>query len=224
MSPKTLNKLIFFSLAGIILVISAYNLWAYQGTIFAPFLKNSRTDDPHQPLADVLKSKGIATTAPDLWLEIKKSEHRLRVYAGKTLIKSYKIALGKDYLADKQKAGDRKTPVGEFIVTEKKKLSPPKRWLGSRLLLLNYPNREDALRGLHEGLITGRDFLAIEKALKNKTTPPQDTPLGGGISIHGGGGPLLGSAWTKGSIGMYSKDMEELFDLIPLHARVVIRK
>jgi len=224
LSSITLKRIIAFSLAVILLAVCAYNLWAYQGTILAPVLKDSNTGEPQEPLAEILQNRGIEQPVPDLLLEITKSQYLLKIYSGKSLLKSYKIALGKEILSDKEKAGDRRTPEGDFMITEKRKYSPPKRFFGSRLLLLNYPNREDALRGLHDGLITGKDFLAIEKAVNNNSTPPQDTPLGGGISIHGGGGPFMGRSWTTGSIGMYTKDIEEIFDIVPLYTRVVIKK
>lgn len=222
MSKNLLIKMIILSFVGIILVITAYNLWAFQGTLLRTFIADSNTDDPHQPVAAVLKDKNIMGS--DFWLEVNKSNHTLTLYSGKTILKKYRIALSKDTQNDKQKADDGKTPVGEFIIAEKQILSPPKRFLGSRLFWLNYPTGEDSLRGLHDGLITGKDFLAIKKALDNNTMPPQDTKLGGNIAIHGGGGPFMGDNWTKGSIGLYSKDAEELYDLLPAGTRVVIRK
>lgn len=221
MSELRLRKLIISSLAGIIMIVALYNLWAYQGTILAPFIKNSPTDNPHLPIEKVLQDNGISGS-PEVWLEIVKSKHTLTVYSGQKAIKTYQVALGKDN-NDKQKAGDKRTPTGEYQITEKKSLSPPRRFLGNSVLLLNYPNSRDALKGLKLGIITGKDFLAIEQAEKNGTTPPQDTPLGGGISIHGGGGPFMGNSWTGGSIALYTKDAEELLRFVDTGTRVVIR-
>ncbi|MHB9093919.1 MAG: L,D-transpeptidase family protein [Eubacteriales bacterium] len=224
MTEDRLKKTIFFSFTGIILVIVAYNLWAYQGTLLAPLIKDFHTDSPHEPITLVLEKKGIVTPVSGLWLEVVKSKHALTVYKGKTPIKTYSIALGKDYLSDKEKAGDNKMPEGKFLITEKTVFSPPRRFLGSRLFLLNYPNSEDLIRGLRQGLLTASEFLAIEKAGKEGVTPPQNTPLGGDISIHGGNSPLMGNSWTNGSAALYSKDMEEIFDLVPVGSEVVIRK
>ncbi len=218
-----LKTIVLFSGIGILLVITAYNLWAYQGTVLRPFLKDSATDAPHKPMDQVLREKSLGTPIPQLWVEIIKSRHSLTIYSGRTPLKSYHVALGKDS-ADKQKAGDRRVPAGEYTVTEKQELSPPRRFFGSRAIQLNYPNYDDAVRGLKQGIITSRDFLAIEKASRNNATPPQDTALGGGITIHGGDGPFMGDNWTNGSIGMYSKDAEEIFDYIPPYTKVVIRK
>lgn|GEM_PF-2476358 len=219
-----LRKLIIFSAAGLLLLITSYNLWAYQGTLLGPFIRNSATDDPHKELAVVLEDLGILKPVPDLWLEVLKTTHTLNMYSGETLIKSYKIALSRDYRLDKEKAGDGRTPEGDFLISEKEELRPARRFYGSRFLRLDYPSEEDALRGLREGLITGKDFLAVSKAHENGETPPQDTPLGGNIAIHGGGGPLMGISWTNGSIGMYSKDIEELYEYVPVGTRIVIKK
>ena len=223
MSEKRLKKIIKLALAGIFIVITAYNLWAYQGTLLYSFLKNSVTDDPHRPLAEIIKEEGVPTgEGNQIRIEIIKSKHILILCAGDRVLKRYRIALSEHPLADKEKSGDRKTPLGEFRITAKTEFSPPKRFYGSRLMTLNYPNREDALRGLHEGLITGKDFLAIQNALNKGVTPPQGTEMGGGIAIHGGWGPLMGKSWTGGSIAMYSKDAEELFEYIPKGAKVEI--
>lgn len=224
MSERRLKKLITWSLGGIILFILAYNLWAYQGTLLYPVLKNADTDTPHKPLAQILREKGMGTYIPGVWLGITKSRHELTLYAGKTPLKIYRIALDRHINEMKQKAADGRTPLGHYVISEKKTFNPPKRFTGAWMLVLNYPNYDDAYNGLRKGLITGKDFLAIEKAAQEGVSPPQDTPLGGNVSIHGGYGPLMGDSWTDSSVGMYSKDIEEIFDYIPVGTRVVIAK
>lgn len=214
----------FSSFLGIILVITAYNMWAYQGTLLSPLLKDAQTDTPHKPLAELLKSEAAGLTVPNVWLEVVKSKHILTLYSGKTPLKSYKIALGKDFLHDKQVAGDKRTPEGSFMITEAMRYSPPVRFWGSRRFLLNYPNKESAMIGFRERIITSSEFLAISKAVDDNVTPPQATPLGGGISIHGGNGPFLGDSWTDGSIALYNKDMEEVSQYVPVGTKVVIKK
>lgn len=224
MTKNKLKKTIFISFAGIFLAITAYNIWAYQGTLLSPFLTGAETDSPHKPLAEVIKSEVVGPPIPNLWLEVVKSKHTLTIFSGKKPLKSYQISLSKDFLQDKRTAGDKRTPEGSFIITEATSYIPPRRFLGSKLLLLNYPNKESAMIGFRQRIITSSDFLAIEKADSEITTPPQNTPLGGGISIHGGDGPLMGNSWTNGSVALYSKDMEELFQYVPVGTRVVIKR
>jgi len=224
LSENRLKKIIISTLAGIVLVISAYNLWAYQGTLLSPFLKDTVTGEPHKPVTTIVAEKGL-TAAQDagIRVEIIKSEHLLVLYAGNDVLKKYPVSLGKQPLADKEKAGDGKTPLGDFKITEKVSYSPPRRFYGSRLMMLNYPNRKYALKGLHQGLITSKDYLAIENAENKGVTPPQDTEMGGGIAIHGGWGPFMGSSWTGGSIGLYSKDAEEIFEYVNEGTEVIIK-
>lgn len=223
MTKSRLKKTMTFSFLGIILIITAYNLWAYQGTLLSPFLTGAGTDTPHKPLAEVIKSEAAGPPIPNLWLEVVKSRHTLTLYSGKVPLKSYKIALSKDFQHDKQVAGDKRTPVGSFVITEAMEYSPPVRFWGSRRFLLNYPNKDSAMIGFRERIITSSEFLAINRAVSDNVTPPQNTALGGGISIHGGNGPLMGDAWTDGSIALYSKDMEEIFQYVPVGTRVVIK-
>src|SRR3989344_4147868 len=76
----------------------------------------------------------------------------------------------------KTKRGDKKTPEGEYFVTEK---HPSSRYL--YFIGISYPNTQDAVRGLEQRLITNPEYAAIVKADTNNTSPPQYTALGGTI-------------------------------------------
>lgn len=216
-------KLVILVISGTVLFVLGHKLWINQAVLLSPFLTDAMTDSPHKPLTTLLKEKGVINSQ-DLWVEIAKSKHTLIVYNGVVELKKYNIALGKDCLHDKEKDGDGGTPVGEFKITETHGENSSSLFSGARYLLLNYPRQEDAFRGINNGLITSKDFLAIEKAEVNYITPPQGTPLGGNVAIHGGGTPLLGDSWTNGSVGMYNKDFEELYGILPMGTKVVIRK
>lgn len=139
----------------------------------------------------------------------------VRVYAGQRLLKAYPAALGFDAVNDKQKLNDYRTPEGEFYLCERKVRSQ-----FYRSLRLSYPNSEDASRGLNAGLIDKATQRAIERAIRRKRVPPQNTALGGNIMIHGGGG--LGRNWTWGCIALENADIKELFEFIPLGTRVTV--
>src|SRR5688500_9207876 len=73
---------------------------------------------------------------------ILKAKRELQLFDGGTLIKTYKIGLGKTPTGDKEIEGDRKTPEGDFYIFVK---NPKSRFhLG---LGVSYPNSEDAKRG-----------------------------------------------------------------------------
>ncbi len=65
------------------------------------------------------------------------------------------------------------------------------------------------------------------EAEKKKIEPPKNTALGGGIGIHG----WLEEDWdnsenrnlTWGCIVMHNKDIEELYDKIPLKTKLIIK-
>jgi L,D-peptidoglycan transpeptidase YkuD (ErfK/YbiS/YcfS/YnhG family) len=84
---------------------------------------------------------------------------------------------------------------------------------------LSYPNIEDAGRGLRENLITRRQHDAIVRAIKRKSTPPQNTALGGDIYIHGNG---ASSDWTWGCVALENAEMKELFDAVTVGTQVMI--
>ena len=137
------------------------------------------------------------------------------VYAGERLMKSYPAALGFDAVGDKQKRNDYRTPEGEFYLCEHKANS---RFF--RALRLSYPNAEDAARGLRQGLIDKATHDRIQRAINRHSAPPQNTPLGGDIMIHGGG---IRSNWTWGCVAVENQDIKELFDFLRPGTPVTIK-
>jgi L,D-peptidoglycan transpeptidase YkuD (ErfK/YbiS/YcfS/YnhG family) len=61
---------------------------------------------------------------------------------------------------------------------------------------------------------------AIVRAIKRKQAPPQYTPLGGLIYIHGHG---ASSDWTWGCVALENADIEELYRVIPVGTLVTIK-
>lgn len=204
----------------LLLLVGLYYLWGHQGNLLVAFFSDYATDKPHQPLSEIIIDQKISKPR----IMISKRQKMLYLYDGDRLLKSYAVALGTNTALDaKLKDKDNLTPEGIYYIVEKTSFGSPKRFLGSSWLGLNYPNFEDAKRGFKGRLITSSDFLAIEKAASEMVPPPKNTSLGGMIGIHGGGSPLLGSSWTNGSIGMYNKDIEEIFKYIPLRTEVIIK-
>lgn len=145
---------------------------------------------------------------------VSKSQRRLMLYSDNKLVRVYRVGLGTDPVNDKIKEGDRRTPEGEFYVFVKNERSAYYLSLG-----LSYPNAEDAERGLRDGLITRAQYNSIVDAIRRKVAPPQNTPLGGLIYIHGNGSQ---SDWTWGCVALDDPNIRELFDAVPLKTPVVI--
>ncbi len=147
-------------------------------------------------------------------LLIKKKKRLLQIFDGEKLVRQYKIVLGFSAKGDKQIEGDGKTPEGEFYVFTKNDQSRFHLSLG-----LSYPNIEDAKRGLKEKIISQEEYDVILKATREKQMPPQKTALGGEIYIHGGG---TEDDWTDGCVALQNEEMKEIFDAIPVGAKVFI--
>lgn len=168
--------------------------------------KPTRTGKPNRkPLVLPLVDPSIIVT---------KSKRILRLYSGGKLVREYRAGLGSSPVEDKIKAGDRRTPEGEFYICRKNAQS--KFYLS---LELSYPNRRHADRGLRDGLISRSQHNQILSALEHKRVPLQNTHLGGEIFIHGNGSS---SDWTWGCVALEDKDIRELFDAIPVGTPVTI--
>lgn len=146
---------------------------------------------------------------------IEKAKRRLAVFDGASLVAEFSIGLGFAPDGDKAIEGDGRTPEGDFYVFTK---NPESRFFLS--LGISYPSREDAERGLAEGLISEEEHRAIADAINEKRMPPQKTKLGGEIYIHGGGEK---SDWTEGCIALKNNEMQALFDAIPVGTPVTIK-
>ena len=164
-------------------------------------------------LASLEESAGLIH--PDrLLIIVSKKERRLYLFKGKSLVKSYKVALGKRPWGDKEYRGDKRTPVGKFFICTK---NPKSRFYLS--LGISYPSIEDAKRGLAQGLISKREYNEIVWAIRSGRRPPWNTALGGAICIHGGG---AWPDWTDGCIALYNKDIRDLYKRIPIGTPVII--
>mgnify|MGYP001594323844 CR=1 FL=1 len=159
----------------------------------------------------------------DYEIVINKSDYLLNLFYKEKLVKSYNIELGFNPIDDKIKSGDGCTPEGEFYIAAKNPNSS-----FSKALLISYPNIEHAKRGLESKLITKKEYDKILNSINKKQIPPQDTELGSYIEIHGCGsgekGNDKGKNWTIGCIALSDKDIEEIFDYIPLKTKVIIQK
>lgn len=151
-------------------------------------------------------------------LEIHKAARQMHLWSGSHLLRSFSVALGKQPNGSKERRGDGRTPVGRYYIVEKKPSRKFRRFLG-----LNYPNVHDAERALARGWIDEAVWTEIFFADLNRTVPPQTTPLGGRIGIHGyGGRKELPIDWTEGCIAVRDQEIDELYELLPLGTPVDI--
>jgi tetratricopeptide (TPR) repeat protein len=133
---------------------------------------------------------------------VDKVAHILYVYQSGKAIRSYDVEFGPNWMAHKERAGDKATPEGNYHITSKKAGG------GTgyhKAMLLDYPNAEDRARFAQlkrQGLISRR------------------TGIGNLIEIHGNGG--RGFDWTSGCVGMRDRDIDDLFRVVGAGTRVTI--
>lgn len=136
-----------------------------------------------------------------LKIEVKRGEQTVDIIEG--------IAIGQAGAGQKTHRGDNITPYGEYRIG----------WVGQQSVFhkffgLNYPSVQDADNGLRKGIIDQFTYKHILNAHLGHQVPPQNTPLGGRIGIHG-----LGHAsekihetmnWTHGCIALTNKQIDHL--------------
>ncbi len=116
----------------------------------------------------------------DVWVMVDTAALTLSLMQGEVVLHSYEnIAIGSLGTTWSKRAGDEKTPLGDFRINE---IRPSERF--QQFLSLDYPNMDHAERALREGRIDAGEYGRIETA-RSRGTPPQDTPLGGHLGIHG---------------------------------------
>ena len=145
-----------------------------------------------------------------VWIDVDTSTHTLSVMQGNVIQTVFKnVAIGRYGTTWSKMTKDDKTPLGRFRVGWINENSRYYRFFG-----LNYPNLDTAKRALDENRITEETWLSILEAKSMGKTPPQNTPLGGHIGIHGIG---RGDQeihheynWTNGCIALTNEQIDQL--------------
>lgn len=170
----------------------------------------------------VAASQGASTSYQII---IIKSKRLLMVKQGSQVIKEYSVALGQGGPGDKRVAGDKRTPEGEYKVVD---FRPSDKF--HYFIQLNYPSRRDAMAGFKSGLISWEELVRIYRAHQKKSgIPPQQTPLGGFIGIHGIGKETRKKLaihryfnWTQGCIALTNAEIDELRQFIQRGTQIII--
>ena len=144
----------------------------------------------------------MASTVQADKIVIEKSKRTMTLLSGKKVLKTYKVALGRVPVGPKRVEGDHKTPEGSYVIDAKNPHS-----LFHLALHISYPSAEDQQRA--RGL---------------RVRP------GGAIMIHGlpKAFAYLGalhrqSDWTDGCVAVTNAEIEEIWTLVPVGAKVEIR-
>lgn len=204
---------------------------------------------PERPLARIVAERRLPLRDGKLLnarILVNKAQRRLELWAGRRMIKAYRIQLGWRSHGPKERLGDQRTPEGIYFICDHR---PSAYHLG---LWLAYPNAADARRGLEAGLIGPAEHKAILEKLAAGVCPPQNTKLGGAILLHGQlpeltarlarehradpstlrAGWRPGDAdpsamrefqdWTDGCVALFNPDIRELYEFLADGTAVVI--
>lgn len=163
------------------------------------------------------------TAASGVWLKVDTEAATLTVMNGDKPQKVFKdIAIGRYGTTDAKMQGDHRTPLGRFTIGWIPETSRYHRFLG-----LTYPDVERAERALADGKISEAQWQAIRRAAETNARPPQNTPLGGFIGIHGtgAGDPRIHRQynWTNGCIALTNEQIDRLMAWVRVGTPVEIR-
>jgi L,D-transpeptidase catalytic domain len=164
---------------------------------------------------------GDAVAAP--WILVDTKTRTLSVFSDNIKVERFdNIAIGRGGVSADKVRDDGTTPLGTFHIDHINLNSPFLTFFG-----FDYPRPEHARRALAAGRIDAEAYRRIVDAFKKHTAPPQDTPLGGQLGIHG-----LGSGdrrihnkfdWTQGCIALTNEQLERLSQWVYLGMRVEVR-
>lgn len=166
---------------------------------------------------------GTAQERDDIWVLVDTKKLLLQVMQGNKVIESFDhIAIGSRGVTKAKRRGDNKTPLGVFRIGWVKQNSRYHRFFG-----LNYPTLSHATRGWLHGLVDDHTYRSLIRANFESAVPPQNTPLGGFIGIHGLGraDPTIHGLvnWTQGCIALTDVQIDRLSRWIGVGTVVVIQ-
>lgn len=132
------------------------------------------------------------------------------------------ISIGAGGAAEIHRGGDETTPRGIFRIAWIDRHSRYGTFYG-----IDYPSEDIARRAYAEGTISRAELDAIIEALQQHRVPPQNTPLGGRLGIHGigRGDARIHAAfnWTNGCVALTNPQIRKLSRWVRIGTRVVIR-
>lgn len=149
-----------------------------------PYLAKYRESHPPSVAVNAVKADKVL---------IEKSARTLTLSSNGEVIKSYKVALGRNPVGAKEKEGDNKTPEGMYTIDTRNTKSSY-----HLALHISYPNAQDIQRAKQQGVSPG-----------------------GSIMIHGirNGVGWIGKFhrrldWTKGCIAVTNDEIDEIGRLV----------
>jgi murein L,D-transpeptidase YafK len=192
-------------MSGIILVgLGVWYGWPMIQTCISPEVDLTKVRSTYQ---EFLATHDRSDPIRDVNIVVTKSNRMIYLMSGDQNIERWSIALGPNPEGTKTEGGDGRTPVGDYYIADRDRRSEH-----HLALLISYPSRQDADAGLRDEVIDDRLHQEIYRKITQGRLPPQDTPLGGDVSIHGGG---TTRDWTNGTIAVDQDVIEILWFACP---------
>ncbi len=162
------------------------------------------------------------TAYAERYLKVSQRDSTVYVIDNGQVIQQFdQVAFGLRGVQDKLAMGDDITPAGEYRITQ---VRGSARF--NTFIALNYPNMDDATRGLRSGVIDQNTWIDIKTAHDQGKAPPQTTALGGHIGIHGlGRGDIKIHRqynWTQGCVALTNEQINTLARLARPGMKVII--
>jgi murein L,D-transpeptidase YafK len=132
---------------------------------------------------------------------VHKSEHRMLLMRGDSILRTYKVALGLNPLGHKERSGDFRTPEGRYLLTRR---NPRSDFFLS--IQVSYPNDSDLKKARRNGWDTGGSIMIHGLPNQLKHTPAY----------------YENRDWTDGCIAVSNSDMLEIWLLTADNAPIEI--
>ncbi len=127
-------------------------------------------------------------------IHVYKAQRRMDLLRAGKVIAHYRIALGGTPVGHKRQQGDSRTPEGDYRISFR---NPRSRFHLS--LRISYPDEADRRQAAARGVDPGGDIM-----------------------IHGATPPGYTSDWTEGCIAVTNREMEEIWQRVPVGTPVRI--
>ena len=120
---------------------------------------------------------------------VRKGRREMLLLSGESVVRSYRIALGRDPVGHKEREGDGRTPEGRYVIDWR---NPNSKY--HRSLHISYPASSDVERARARGVDPGGDIM-IHGCKPGVDHPAHD--------------------WTQGCIAVTDSEMDEIWGLVP---------
>lgn len=147
--------------------------------------------------------RGQSTVTPQIdRIIVEKSARRLHLISAGKVVRTYRIALGRNPVGHKLQEGDKKTPEGIYVVDGRNVNSSY-----HRSLHISYPSEAE-----------------IQQARRSGVSPGSNIMIHGMKNGLGWLGPLHRVFdWTQGCIAVTNKEIEEIWALVPNGTAIELR-